>query len=223
MKKSLFCFVAFLGVTSFACAEPANIHWQKQQLINYVQSGNYISEIAQVDNHAQTVLEKAIHNNKSGKKLAIVLDIDETSLSNWQQIKASYAIPKNTGDILPKELLKKLTEQFNDPAIQPTLKLYQFAEKNHVTVFFITGRYNSDREATEDNLRRVGFTKWQQLTMKKPADMKLVTYKYKSAARKRITAQGYDIVLNVGDQYSDLQGGYADYQFKIPDPFYYTA
>src|SRR6185312_25067 len=32
---------------------------------------------------------------------------------------------------------------------------------------------------------------------------------------------GYDIALNVGDQWSDLQGGYADHYLKLPNPTYY--
>ena len=38
---------------------------------------------------------------------------------------------------------------------------------------------------------------------------------------KAIEAQGYDIVANVGDQYSDLAGGHADRAFKLPNPFYF--
>ena len=34
---------------------------------------------------------------------------------------------------------------------------------------------------------------------------------------------GYDIVLNFGDQWSDLQGGYADTALKLPNPTYYLA
>ncbi len=44
---------------------------------------------------------------------------------------------------------------------------------------------------------------------------------YKTAMRKKITEQGYDIVLSMGDQYSDLVGGYDDAMFKVPNPYYY--
>ena len=32
---------------------------------------------------------------------------------------------------------------------------------------------------------------------------------------------GYDIVANFGDQFSDLNGGFADTTFKIPNPNYF--
>ncbi|MGC1360115.1 MAG: HAD family acid phosphatase [Silvibacterium sp.] len=37
-----------------------------------------------------------------------------------------------------------------------------------------------------------------------------------------IVKQGYTIVLNVGDQWSDLKGSpQAEFSVKLPDPFYY--
>ena len=47
------------------------------------------------------------------------------------------------------------------------------------------------------------------------------TIPFKSAARGEIEAKGYHIVVNIGDQYSVLAGGYAERVFKLPDPFYY--
>jgi len=46
---------------------------------------------------------------------------------------------------------------------------------------------------------------------------------YKSAAREQITKGGHHIVANVGDQASDLSGGFADGTFKLPNPFYFVA
>ena len=47
------------------------------------------------------------------------------------------------------------------------------------------------------------------------------TIQYKSGTRAYIESQGYDIVGNFGDQFSDLEGGYADKAFKMPNPNYY--
>jgi putative acid phosphatase of HAD superfamily subfamily IIIB len=47
------------------------------------------------------------------------------------------------------------------------------------------------------------------------------TIQYKSGTRAYIESQGYDIVANFGDQYSDLLGGFADKTFKMPNPNYY--
>ncbi len=47
------------------------------------------------------------------------------------------------------------------------------------------------------------------------------TIPYKAGTRAYIESQGYDIVADFGDQYSDLTGGYADRTFKLPNPSYY--
>ena len=39
--------------------------------------------------------------------------------------------------------------------------------------------------------------------------------------RAYIESQGYDIVGNFGDQFSDLLNGFADKTFKPPNPNYY--
>ena len=44
---------------------------------------------------------------------------------------------------------------------------------------------------------------------------------FKAPTRKTIAGDGYSIILNVGDQMSDLDGGYAEKTFKLPNPFYY--
>jgi predicted secreted acid phosphatase len=47
------------------------------------------------------------------------------------------------------------------------------------------------------------------------------TVQYKSGTRAYIESLGYTIVANFGDQFSDLQGGFATKTFKMPNPNYY--
>ena len=49
------------------------------------------------------------------------------------------------------------------------------------------------------------------------------TVEYKSLTRKHIESLGYRIVANVGDQFSDLQGGHEQRAFKLPNPMYFIA
>jgi acid phosphatase len=145
-------------------------------------------------------------------KPAIVLDIDETSLSNYDGLAATgfssigTAIPAATG---------------TGTAIAPTLSLYKDARARGVAVFFVTGRPSAIAGPTTDNLENVGYDQgWDDLRFK-PADQG--TEAFKAAARAAIEAKGYDIVLNLGDQESDLDGGHADRAFKLPNPYYFIA
>jgi len=71
-----------------------------------------------------------------------------------------------------------------------------------------------------------GATKWDGADTNKPSYVTCVatctTVEYKANTRKHIEQDlGYDVVLNIGDQFSDLIGGYADRAVKLPNPTYY--
>ena len=104
--------------------------------------------------------------------------------------------------------------------IDGTLALYEAARQHHVAVFFITGRHQGERAATEKNLRAAGYSAWDGLTLRPDHDNR-TTIEYKSAARAKIAEQGYTIIVNAGDQHSDLAGGYAERAYKLPNPFYF--
>ena len=145
-------------------------------------------------------------------KPALVLDIDETSLSNYADLSAgnfdtsALALSAVTG---------------HGTAIGPTLRLYTGAVASGVAVFFLTGRPAAIDSITTSNLRRVGYNKGWTRIYEKPASAG--TEQFKSSTRAAIERRGYDILANVGDQQSDLDGGHADRTFKLPNPFYFIS
>ena len=145
-------------------------------------------------------------------KPAIVLDIDETSLSNYADLSAAGF---NTSALAMSAVAGHGT------AIKPTLRLYSDAVARGVAVFFVTGRPSAIDSITQSNLRRVGYNKGWNGLYEKPTS--IGTEQFKSSTRAMIEKHGYDIVANVGDQQSDLDGGHADRDFKLPDPFYFIS
>jgi hypothetical protein len=170
------------------------------------------------------------------EKPALVLDIDETSLSNWEQIYHNdFAyIPSGACDLKSGSACGQREWELSagGTALQPTLDLYNFAKTlkgkdgNPVGVFFITGRYDDpfERIATEWNLHRVGYDQWQQLYMRPDATRGKSVSVYKTQARADIEdRQHYAIIANIGDQLSDLAGGHAQKCFKVPNPFLFHS
>ena len=102
-------------------------------------------------------------------------------------------------------------------AIPPSLELFNDAKARGITIFLITGRRENTRAHTTSNLTREGFTGYKQLILKPDASTDS-TVVYKSDARAAIEQQGYKIVANVGDQYSDLAGGHADVGVQAGQP-----
>lgn len=241
-----------------------NIDVLRQQLRNYYgdplgtgtfgADSNYAKEAASVARAGSRYLaERARDHGRSdehgrddarhqrGTK-AIVLDVDDTSLTTWNyEVASNWAFnPVTNGEYVTSQRF---------PATPGMVAMAQAAAKEGYAVFFLTGRGSAQEAATLGNLTSDGvgvdagfpapttlsngedglFTKpdvaaypdYLKAACASDPGGKCTTIHYKSATRAHIESLGYDIVANFGDQYSDLKGGYADRTFKLPNPNYY--
>jgi len=181
----------------------------------YTKDLDYQADRAIAFLRGRAAANKQFADGKPTQKLALVLDIDETTLSNWEEMqKADFAYDSKA--------FNAWVETAAAPAIPGTLRLYNEAQRLGVSVFFLTGRPEEQRAATERNLRSQGFDKWQELILRTPEQKSLSATLYKAAERSTIVARGYTIVESVGDQWSDLKGKpEAEYSVKYPNPFYF--
>lgn len=203
--------------------ESPDIHSLKIQLKQYhectCKCGCYARDLDRQADRAIAFLRARAAHRRPQEKLALVLDIDETTLSNYEELlREDFAHNDSAFDAWIKSA--------QAPAIPGTLRLYNEAQRLGVSVFFITGRRESKKKQllvpTETDLRNHGFKNWHQLILRSAAQESLTALEYKSAARASIVAQGYTIVLNVGDQWSDLGGKpEAELSVKYPDPYYF--
>jgi len=198
-----------------------NIYDAQRQVENYVDSGRYDRDVAKVVTAARAWLKKRV---SAVKKPAIVLDIDETALSNWPEMRVNgWARILNGPCDLEKGPCGHRAWQAmaRSKAIAPTLALAQSAQKLGVAVFFITGRPERLRDATVRNLQEQGY-EWTELILEPEGASFRSAADFKTPERRKIAERGYTILLNLGDQESDLKGGYAERAFKIPNPVYFV-
>lgn len=224
LTKNLFIkiFIACL-IFTFTVAkaqnlsEPPNLGILKQTIRNYIESGSYEKDIENQINKAIQYLYSRVGNKKPEENLAVVFDLDETLLSNLEY-EYLYDFGYN------KETWEKWVKQSKAKAIKPSLKLYNLCQKLNVNIFIVTGRNRLAEELKEDptviNLKKEGYHSWKKIFFK-PMNSKMSTIEYKTSCRKEIESQGYKIILNVGDQWSDLVGGYSEQIIKLPNPMYY--
>ncbi len=66
-----------------------------------------------------------------------------------------------------------------------------------------------------------GYAGWEHLYMRPVIYTQSSIVPFKSAARREIEGKGYAVILNMGDQWSDLKGGYAERSVKLPNPYYF--
>ena len=205
--------LAFLAAPARA-QEPANLFPHKVQVVRYVESGEYAKDVAAVALSANKYLAKRLAKGaKPGKKLAVVFDIDETTLSN-----VSHIIANDFGYV-PK-VWDNWVASAQARAIIPVQTIYDAAVRAKIDVFFITSRPESTRASTEKNLREVGYETWTRIIFKADSETPRSVTNFKIATRRKLEQEGYTVVVNIGDQDSDLAGGYAERTYKLPNPFY---
>lgn len=209
LRFGLLCLAAVLS----GCTTPTNLYVHKQELIRYHDLGRYEAQVQHVAGRALGYIRKRAASGE--QNLAVVLDIDDTAISTWGRLIQDDFARKD-------EMFVRWVGAHNDPPIDPILDLYRQSKELDLKVFFITGRRPPLRERTEQILTAAGYADHDGVFFRPETDKHKSIVPFKSGARKEIIGRGFKIVANIGDQHSDLAGGYAERTFKVPNPFYYT-
>ena len=191
---------------SAAAANPPKAPASPAEIVAYHDSGEWAADTSRVIRRARNHLAKHL----SGPRPAIVLDVDDTSLSSYRCLK-KVDFKRGKADCSGNGTM---------PPIRQTRGLYRYARRHHVTVFFITGRRAVMRATTIANLHRAGYEGRIRIKLRPNQEAPGTHDGWKARTRARIEARGYRIIANVGDQRSDLDGGHALRAFKLPNPMY---
>jgi len=193
----------------------------------------YAKDLARLDaaakRHIDQAARKAHHRHE---KAAVVFDIDDTLL-------LSLDYEKKTNYTYNSASWAAYVAQADRPAVFGSPDLVKYAASKGVEVFYNSGLKESQRASAVENLKKVGVDvnlDSAHMFLKDAANppaylsdcatataWNCTTVQYKSGTRKHIESLGYDIVANFGDQYSDLDGGYADKTYKLPNPTYFVS
>ena len=217
MKLTPSCLFGFVSLAALAvlvgCAGPSNLYVHKQALIQYHDSGQYDKEVRRVADRAMNYIRKRAASGQTN--LAVVLDIDDTAISTWGRLVKDDFARKD-------EMFVAWVNAHVDPPVAPVLDLYRESQRLGVKVFFVTGRRTPLADRTRVTLAGAGYVHPDAIYFRPETDRERSLARFKTSARREIAAQGFRIIANLGDQESDLAGGYAERVFKIPNPFYYT-
>jgi hypothetical protein len=199
-----------------------------QILQQYDPNGAYAHEVEGIASDAGKYLahEAKPNQNHTGTP-AILFDVDDTTLNTYSyEIYSNFAFNPTTNAYFVNA---GSADVF--PAVPGMAALEHEAAAEGYTVFFLTGRPEAQRAGTVSNLTGAGYDAPDaaHLFMRNrtsppsylPCEPTCTTTQYKSLTRQHIESLGYDIVANFGDQFSDLNGGFADRTFKIPNPMYF--
>ena len=224
-RPTLLVLAALVATACAAQPHVRNLYDSQRSVERYISSGEYDRDFASVVASARAYLERRA---KAVMRPAIVLDIDETSLSNWDNLKADdFGFIAGGTCTLQEKMpcgFDDWIDQAKAPAIEPTLKFFNSLRGKdvNIAVFFITGRRDKQRQATLWNLDRAGFNGWAGVATR-PDDQHGSIVPFKSGERDKV-AEKYTILANIGDQDSDLEdlkGKSAECSFKLPNPYYF--
>ena len=182
---------------------------EPEAIVEYRESGEWSRDTTAIVRRARAFLRERA-DDVAPREPGLVLDIDDTSLSSYDCLLDAGFERAGAG----------CGERTDLPAIPQTLSLYREARRLGVTVFFITGRRERLRDGTVENLRDAGYTGRLRVVMRPNRERRGTHDTFKQTARRRIERRGHRIVVNVGDQRSDLRGGHALRTYKLPNPMY---
>ena len=107
------------------------------------------------------------------------------------------------------------------PALEPTLTLARRAHDTEAfAVFFITGRPSSAsrRDRTQPARTRLYLGRYREGAASTENAKFASAVDFKASGAPKVAERGYTILLTLGDQESDLKGGYAEWTFSSRSP-----
>ena len=164
---------------------------------------------------------------------AIILDADETVIDNSPY----QARLIERGERFHRDTWGPWTEERSARPVPGALAFLRAAAQRGITVFYVTNRNASEKRATEDNLRALGFP------MSDPEDVVLTIneqqgFGREKRSRRRFIGEQYRVLMMFGDNLGDfvagsragndvrngIADGYRDWWgtrwFMLPNPMY---
>ncbi|CAF2321707.1 unnamed protein product [Brassica napus] len=127
---------------------------------DYVMGRGYATDLERVSEEA-SIFASSVEFSGDGKDIW-VFDIDETLLSNLP-----YYIDHAFGlELFDHSEFDKWVERGVAPPIAPSLKLYQRVIALGYKIFLLTGRKETHRLVTVENLINAGFQNWDKLILR---------------------------------------------------------
>lgn len=200
-----------LFLTSCGRIEILNLTTAKEHVQQYYESGLFDKELDEIVADAKN----RFSNIETNPNSAVIFDVDDTALLN-------YEASKKMGFGYIKSMVDEWVSSAEVPAIPQVKDLYDYMLQRDIKIIFLTGRFHDEYDYTIQNLINEGFVKFDTLIVRRQDEQKLSALEFKSKVRIALMERGYDIIGNVGDQWTDLDGPFSGIKVKIPNYIYET-
>lgn len=150
-----------------------------------------------------------------GCKAAAIFDMDDTIVSSFP-----VAVTNDPPFSYDPERSDAAVASCSTPLIRATRHAYETFRAWGMATILITGRPESQRQATIDCLTENGLTDWDGIQLRPRNDTRPAA-RYKADARGALIDQGYRIGPSIGDQVSDMSYGALARGFLMPNVRYF--
>ena len=147
----------------------------------------------QAFNIARWMLDEDLEEVTTGKKRAVIVDVDETVVDNSPY--EGRAILTNIG--YPTDWEKWIDLAKAEP-LPGAVEFLQYAISQGVDVFYVTNRKVRDKKATIENLKRKGFPQAEE------SHVYVRTDEGSKEKRRKTIEESHHIVLLMGDNLADF-------------------
>lgn len=132
-------------------------------------------------------------------KPAIITDLDETVVDN------SYynAWLVNNNELYTSDTWKKWTAESKATAVPGSVAFFNWADSMGVTIFYVSNRKVDEHDATVKNMQALGYPQLDSTHF-----FLKTTTSGKEERRQTIYAQGYNVLLYLGDNLNDFEAGF---------------
>ena len=212
---NLYLYLYLYLLIVFALTQPAcspsliNLDTAKDRVATYYESGEYEKELTAIIDDAKKKFAKLEVQDNS----VVVFDLDETALDNYEAI-------KKIGFGYEPKYWDDWVQQGAAPANKKVKELYEFLLRKGFKIIFLSGKTDTQYDATFRNLINVGYERFDTLIVRSQKDYKTKAAQFKAEKRKELTDKGYNIVGCVGDQESDCAGENSGIIVKLPNYLY---
>ena len=153
----------------------------------------------QAFNLAEMKLDEALQSHTGGEKLAVIVDIDETVLDNSP---CRAELIKTDKDFATCWL--EWVDLIEAKPLPGAKEFLDYTASCGVEVFYVSNRFEAQREVTRENLVSVGFpyADDDHIYLREGGPSK--------ESRRQAIAENYEIILLIGDNVSDFADVFQD-------------
>jgi len=134
---------------------------------------------------------------------AVIADVDETLLDN-----SLYQVWMMKNDkTFSGETWSRFCATQTSTAIPGALEFCKYADSKGVKLFYITNRDAKDKEATRQNMEKLGFPMGGNVDVLM-TNRERPDWTSAKSTRRAVVAKDYRVLLNLGDNYGDFDDAY---------------